>query len=128
MGPAGLMTGTTLLQAGFEVHFFDHKKAAGRKFLVAGHGGFNLTHSEDKEVFKAKYNHPFLKDAFLKFDNDEWRKWLQSIQIETYVGSSGKIFPIKGIKPIEVLTNWLTTIEKLGGFIHYSHKFYIRII
>lgn len=122
MGPAGLMTGTTLLQAGFEVHFFDHKKAAGRKFLVAGHGGFNLTHSEDKEVFKAKYNHPFLKDAFLKFDNDEWRKWLQSIQIETYVGSSGKIFPIKGIKPIEVLTNWLTTIEKLGGFIHYSHK------
>ena len=122
MGPAGLMAGTTLLQAGFEVHFFDHKKAAGRKFLVAGHGGFNLTHSEDKHIFIEKYNHPFLKNAFLQFDNEEWRKWLQSIQIETYVGSSGKIFPIKGVKPIEVLTNWLTTIEKLGGYIHYSHK------
>ncbi len=122
MGPAGLMAGTTLLQAGFEVHFFDHKKAAGRKFLVAGHGGFNLTHSEDKEAFKEKYNHSFLKNAFLQFDNEKWRKWLLSIQIETYVGSSGKIFPIKGIKPIEVLTNWLTKIEQLGGFIHYSHK------
>ena len=122
MGPAGLMAGTTLLQAGFEVHFFDHKKAAGRKFLVAGHGGFNLTHSEEKETFKEKYNHPFVKDAFQQFDNEEWRKWLRSIQVETYVGSSGKIFPIKGIKPIEVLTNWLSSIEKFGGFIHYSHK------
>ena len=52
MGPAGLMAGTILLEQGFEVHFFDHKKADGRKFLVAGNGGFNLTHSEISETFR----------------------------------------------------------------------------
>ena len=123
MGPAGLMAGTILLEQGFEVHFFDHKKAPGRKFLVAGHGGFNLTHSESIELFKDKYNHSFIKKSFLQFDNEEWRNWLQSkIGIETFVGSSGKIFPLKGIKPIEVLTNWLDKIISLGGKFHYSHK------
>ena len=123
MGPAGLMAGTILLEQGFEVHFFDHKKAAGRKFLVAGHGGFNLTHSESIELFQEKYNHTYLKNAFHQFDNEDWRNWLQSkIGIETFVGSSGKIFPIKGIKPIEVLSNWLDKIISLGGKINYSHK------
>jgi hypothetical protein len=123
MGPAGLMAGTVLLQEGFEVHFFDHKKAAGRKFLVAGHGGFNLTHSESIEFFQEKYNHTYLKNAFHQFDNEDWRNWLHSkIGIETFVGSSGKIFPLKGIKPIEVLSNWLDKIISLGGKFNYSHK------
>ena len=105
MGPAGLRAGSILLEQGFEVHFFDHKKAAGRKFLVAGHGGFNLTHSESIELFQEKYNHTYLKNAFHQFDNEDWRNWLQSkIGIETFVGSSGKIFPIKGIKPIKVFS------------------------
>lgn len=123
MGPAGLMAGTILLQEGFEVHFFDHKKAAGRKFLVAGHGGFNLTHSESVEFFQEKYNHSYLKNAFFQFDNEQFRDWLKStIGIETFVGSSGKIFPLKGIKPIEVLTNWIDKIISLGGKFNYSHK------
>lgn len=121
-GPAGLMAGTILLENGFEVHFFDHKKTAGRKFLVAGNGGFNLTHSEERQQFIEKYNHPFIQNAFLKFDTIAWRNWLQSIGIETFVGSSGKVFPVKGIKPIDVLTNWLNRIEELGGTFHYSHK------
>lgn len=122
MGPAGLMAGTVLLERGFEVHFFDHKKTAGRKFLVAGHGGFNLTHSEDKSLFLERYNHSFVQNAFLKFDNLEWMDFLENIGIKTYVGSSGKIFPVKDIKPIEVLSNWLNKISKLGGIFHYSHS------
>lgn len=122
MGPAGLMAGTVLLERGFDVHFFDHKKTAGRKFLVAGKGGFNLTHSEDKSIFLERYNHSFLQKAFLKFDNREWMTFLKSLGIETYVGSSGKVFPVKGIKPIEVLSSWLDKISELGGAFHYSHS------
>ena len=122
MGPAGLMAGTILLEQGFEVHFFDHKKAAGRKFLVAGNGGFNLTHSEISETFVEKYNRPYLQAAFQQFDNQEWINWLSKIGIETFVGSSGKIFPVKGIKPIEVLSAWIKRIEVLGGIFHFSHK------
>lgn len=123
MGPAGLMAGTVLLEQGFEVHFFDHKKAAGRKFLVAGHGGFNLTHSEPIEQFLEKFNHPFLQSAFRQFDNTSWINFLEKIGIQTYIGSSGKIFPIKGIKPIEVLSAWMNRIKSLGGNLHISHKF-----
>lgn len=122
MGPSGLMAGTVLLERGFDVHFFDHKKAAGRKFLVAGNGGFNLTHSEDQSLFLERYNHSFVQNAFLKFDNHEWMDFLESIGIKTYIGSSGKIFPIIGIKPIEVLSNWLNRISLLGGVFHYSHS------
>lgn len=122
MGPAGLMAGTVLLERGFDVHFFDHKKAAGRKFLVAGHGGFNLTHSEDKIVFLERYNHSFIQDAYLKFDNLAWQHFLEEIGIKTFIGSSGKIFPVKRIKPIEVLTNWLNKITSLGGVFHYTHS------
>jgi uncharacterized flavoprotein (TIGR03862 family) len=122
-GPAGLMAGTTLLERGYEVHFFDHKKAAGRKFLVAGHGGFNLTHSEPSAVFIEKFTHPFIQSAFTNFDNFAWINWLKKIGIETFTGSSGKIFPLKGIKPIEVLSAWMERITQLGGLFHFSHKF-----
>ena len=123
MGPAGLMAGTILLEKGFDVHFFDHKKAAGRKFLVAGHGGFNLTHSELIELFIEKFNHPFIQTAVKLFDNLAWIDFLEKIGIQTYVGSSGKIFPLKGIKPIEVLSAWMDRIINLGGILYFSHKF-----
>lgn len=123
MGPAGLMAGTQLLKRGFEVHFFDQKVAAGRKFLVAGHGGFNLTHSEPVEAFIQRYNHSFIQEAVKTFTNDDFRAWLsKEIKIETYIGSSGKIFPIKGIKPIQVLHNWINYLHYLGAHFHYQHK------
>lgn len=123
MGPAGLMAGSILLKQGFEVHFFDHKKSAGRKFLVAGNGGFNLTHSEKLDFFLEKYTHSFLQSAVQQFDNNAWINFLEKIGIQTFVGSSGKVFPIKGIKPIEVLTKWLEEIKRMGGIFHFSHKF-----
>lgn len=122
MGPAGLMAGTVFLERGFEVHFFEQNKAAGRKFLVAGHGGFNLTHSEEFESFTQKYNHSFIQSAFKQFDNNQWIAFLKKVNVETFVGSSGKIFPLKGIKPIEVLTNWLDYILSLGATVHNFHQ------
>lgn len=122
-GPAGLMAGTSLLEKGYQVDFYDAKNAPGRKFLVAGNGGFNLTHSEQLESFIEKYNHPFIKEAVKEFTNDDFVLFLKKIGIETFVGSSGKIFPIKGIKPIEVIQKWISYIEKLGGKFYFNHQF-----
>jgi len=121
-GPAGLMAGYQLLKLGVKVHFYDQKKAAGRKFLVAGHGGFNLTHSKSINEFVENYSHPKIQDAVRFFDNQKTIEWLQEIGIPTFVGSSGKIFPQKGIKPIEVLDAWLKKIEQLGGMFHFEHR------
>lgn len=121
-GPAGLMAGYELLRNGHSVSFYDHKKAAGRKFLVAGNGGFNLTHSTEGESFSENYNHEFIRNAVSKFSNQDTVEWLKEIGIPTFVGSSGKIFPEQGIKPIEVLTAWLAKIELLGGKFYFQHK------
>jgi len=122
-GPAGLMAGYQLLKRGMEVQFYDQKKVAGRKFLVAGNGGFNLTHSKKLDEFIPNYNHIKIQQAVLEFNNHATIQWLQEIGIPTFVGSSGKIFPQKGIKPIEVLDAWLTKIEGLGGTFHFEHRF-----
>ncbi len=121
-GPAGLMAGYQLLRNGCSVSFYDQKKAAGRKFLVAGHGGFNLTHSLEQDDFRAKYNHTFIQNAVSVFSNQDTIHWLQEIGIPTFVGSSGKIFPEQGIKPIEVLNAWLSKIEEMGGQFYFEHE------
>lgn len=121
-GPAGLMSAYSFALKGLEVHVYDHKKTAGRKFLVAGHGGFNLTHSDSLNQFVSYYNAPQIKEMIKAFDNAMTRDWLSSIGVETYVGSSGKIFPVKGIKPIDVLEKWLSHLKKLGVKFHYTHR------
>ena len=124
MGPAGLMAGSKLAKAGHDVHFYDHKKAAGRKFLVAGNGGFNLTHSEELDSFISKYEGEIIQNAVKSFTNDDWIKFLdQEIKIPTYIGSSGKIFPEKGIKPITVLYNWMNYLTHYKATFHYEHQF-----
>jgi uncharacterized flavoprotein (TIGR03862 family) len=123
MGPAGLMAGSQLAKAGNEIHFFDHKKAAGRKFLVAGNGGFNLTHSEEIISFIEKYDKALIQQAVKEFDNNDWRVFLEKeIKVPTFIGSSGKIFPEKGIKPITVLYNWLNYLIHYGATFHYEHS------
>lgn len=88
----------------YEVSIYEKKKSPGRKFLVAGDGGFNLTHSEDLEHLKSRYSPPlFLDHALNAFDNVALRNWLKEIGIPSFVGSSGRVFPKEGIKPIEVL-------------------------
>ncbi len=119
-GPAGLMAATRLVQAGgFSVSIYDHKASVGRKFLVAGEGGFNLTHSEDMSLFVQKYDNVRLVESIKSFNAIDFRNFLQKIGIETYVGSSGKVFPLEGIKPIQVLNKWL-------GFLKPHVNFFVQ--
>jgi uncharacterized flavoprotein (TIGR03862 family) len=124
-GPAGLMTAHFLShRADIQIELFDANKAVARKFLVAGHGGFNLTNTKELSEFIARYNHPIIKKAVSDFTNQATIVWLSEIGIETYIGSSGKIFPKKGIKPIEVLTNWLDYLEKKNVSISTEHQLF----
>jgi len=122
-GPAGLMAAQILAEKGFKVQIYEQNKAAGRKFLVAGNGGFNLTHSEELESFIEKYDAPEIRDIVKSFDNKNVIDWLSDLGITTYIGSSGKVFPTKNFKPIQVLKAWLDRLEKLGVIIHYEHTF-----
>jgi predicted Rossmann fold flavoprotein len=120
-GPAALMAGTILVENGFNVQFFDHKKAPARKFLVAGHGGFNLTNAEDLASFCEKYDSELVRNAVRFFTPQNFVTFLEKIGIETYVGSSGKVFPRKGMKPIEVLNSWLNYLKVKGAVVHLEH-------
>ena len=122
-GPAGLMAAQQLALQGFKVHVYEQNKAAARKFLVAGNGGFNLTHSEEIQSFVEKYESLQIQDIVRGFDNQKVIEWLLDLGITTYVGSSGKIFPTKNFKPIQVLKAWLDRLEELGVIIHYDHRF-----
>lgn len=121
-GPAGLMAGYQLLKQGHSVQFYDHKKSAGRKFLVAGKGGFNLTHSLELETFVTHYSDEIIKEAVRSFTNSDTIDWLLEIGIPTYIGSSGKIFPEKGIKPIEVLDALKNKLLEFGAVFHFEHQ------
>lgn len=122
-GPAGLMAAQNLAEKGFKVHVYEQNKAAARKFLVAGNGGFNLTHSEEIESFLNKYDAPEIQKIVKNFDNQKVVQWLSDLGITTYVGSSGKIFPTKNFKPIQVLKAWLDRLENLGVVFHYENSF-----
>ena len=122
-GPAGLMAAQQLALKGFRVHVYEQNKAAARKFLVAGNGGFNLTHSEELASFVQKYEAEEIQEMVRNFDNQKVIQWLLDLGITTYVGSSGKIFPTKNFKPIQVLKAWLDELEKLGVTIHYDYVF-----
>jgi len=122
-GPAALMLACSLDPGKYEVSIHEKNAALGRKFLVAGKGGFNLTHSEDLRQFADRYTprafiYPFLQ----AFSNSGFREWLKSIGIETYVGTSKRVFPVKGIKPIEVLKAIEAQLLKNKVTVHYLHE------
>lgn len=121
-GPAALMAGTFLLEAGHKVTFYEQKKAAGRKFLVAGHGGFNLSNSIDQAAFLSMYDREEIREMVQAFGVDELVRFLAKIGIPTYIGSSGKIFPEPHIKPIDVLNAWLDYLKKLGAIFHFDSR------
>ena len=107
----------------YEVSIYEKNSALGRKFLVAGEGGLNLTHSELPTNFIQKYTpFHFLESAFGQFSNEEFILWLSTLGIETYVGSSGRVFPKKGMKPIQVLSILLAKIKDRGVTIHTKQE------
>ena len=123
-GPSSLLLAAYLDVEKFDITIYEKNKTAGRKFLVAGKGGFNLTHSESiTELIKRYTPSDFLKDALLSFTNDDFRNWLQSIGIPTYIGSSKRIYPEEGIKPITVLNTILNHLKGKGIVFKYEHTF-----
>ncbi|APG65000.1 DNA-binding protein [Tenacibaculum todarodis] len=123
-GPSAFLLASFLDEAKFTVTIYEKNKTAGRKFLVAGKGGFNLTHSEDISTFIKRYTPSnFLKKALLNFTNVDFRNWLAEIGIPTFIGSSKRVYPKEGIKPIEVLTTILNHLKSKNVTIKYEHIF-----
>jgi hypothetical protein len=122
-GPAGLMAATVLSEAGFAVDMFDAKGSAGRKFLVAGRGGLNLTHSEQAETFAGRYgNHAeIFKKLLAGFSPGHLRAWLLGLGVATFVGTSGRVFP-KEANASDILKIWLAALDRRGVAFHYHHR------
>ena len=122
-GPSALMLAAMLDEKKYHVHVYEKNAAVGRKFLVAGDGGFNLTHSESIDSFVTRYTpQDFLEPVLRAFTNQDLCVWLKSIGIETYTGSSKRIFPVKGIKPIEVLNAFLEKLKTNNVQLHTHHE------
>ena len=121
-GPAALMLAAQLDETKFDVTIYERNSAVGRKFLVAGDGGFNLTHSEELEKFIQRYTPAeFFKPIISSFTNTNLQEWLKNIGIETFVGSSKRVFPIEGIKPIDVLNAILNELKRKNVQIKTNH-------
>ena len=122
-GPAGLMAAEAALAGGARVDIYDAMPSAGRKFLMAGKSGLNITHSEDEAVFRARYD---AQDARLAamveaFGPSEIVKWMAGLGIEAHVGSSGRVFPI-GMKASPLLRRWLARLGEAGAVLHTRHR------
>ena len=111
-GPAGLMAAEVLSSAGVRVCVFDAMPSIGRKFLLAGKGGLNLTHAEPAALFAARYGQrrQQIEGLFKAFDAASVRQWAASLGVETFVGSSGRVFP-KDMKAAPLLRAWLTRLR-----------------
>lgn len=112
-GPAGLMAAETLAQAGHTVQVFEAKPSAGRKFLMAGRGGLNITHSEPAERFNARYGAraPEFAAMLAALNANALCEWVHGLGIKTFVGSSGRVFPAE-MKAAPLLRAWINRLRK----------------
>jgi uncharacterized flavoprotein (TIGR03862 family) len=122
-GPAGLMAAETLAQGGAAVTVYDVMPSAGRKFLMAGRGGLNLTHSEPLPAFLAQYREaePSLAGAIKTFPPERLRAWCEALGQPTFVGTSGRIFP-KVLKASPLLRAWLRRLDAMGVSFSMRHR------
>jgi uncharacterized flavoprotein (TIGR03862 family) len=122
-GPAGLMAAEGIRAAGHEVHVYDAKPSACRKFLLAGVGGMNITHSEAYPDFIQRYydKADWLDRAISQFNADALCDWIHVLGIETFVGSSGRVFP-KDMKAAPLLRHWLKRLRESSVELHMRHK------
>ncbi|MGB1042335.1 MAG: NAD(P)/FAD-dependent oxidoreductase [Tenacibaculum sp.] len=122
-GPSALLAASFLDATKFDITIYDKKKSIGRKFLVAGDGGFNLTHGEIIEQMIARYTpSDFLEEALLNFTNKDLQNWLLKIGIPTFTGSSNRVYPEKGIKPIQVLNKIKDVLIKKNVLFKYNYE------
>ena len=122
-GPAGLMAAERLVAAGVGVDVFDAMPSVGRKFLLAGRGGLNLTHSEPFEAFAARYGarRPQVQPLLQAFDAQAVRDWAQGLGVDTFVGTSGRVFPAS-MKAAPLLRAWLHRLREAGVRFHMRHR------
>jgi uncharacterized flavoprotein (TIGR03862 family) len=114
-GPAGLRAAEVATLRGARVLLCDAQPSAGRKFLIAGRGGLNLTHSEPVENFSARYRAEpeRWRDLLIEFSPDQLRDWASKLEVETYVGTSGRVFP-RGQKAARLLRAWIQRLHRMG--------------
>jgi uncharacterized flavoprotein (TIGR03862 family) len=122
-GPAGLMAAEVLSKAGVAVDLFDAMPSLGRKFLRAGIGGLNITHTEAKAEFLRRYGarQAVIAPMLERFDAAALRSWVHGLGIETFVGSSGRVFPA-GLKAAPLLRAWLHRLRLQGVVFHVRHR------
>jgi len=121
-GPAGLMAAETARAAGATVDLYERMGSVGRKFLIAGKGGLNLTHSESFDAFASRYRGRVDEVArWLRgFDAGALRAWARGLGIETFVGSSGRVFPLD-LKAAPLLRGWVRRLRADGVRFHVGH-------
>ena len=122
-GPAGLMAAEVLSQSGVQVDLFDAKPSIGRKFLLAGKGGLNLTHSEDFASFVSRFGAraPQIEPLLRAFDGPALREWAAALGISTFVGTSGRVFPTD-MKAAPLLRAWLHRLREAGMHFHMRSR------
>ena len=122
-GPAGLMAAQVLAQAGVAVHVYDAMPSIGRKFLLAGKGGLNLTHSESADRFAGRYGarRSAIEDLLRDFGPEAVRAWAHGLGIPTFVGTSGRVFP-QDMKAAPLLRAWLARLRAAGVQFHMRHR------
>ena len=122
-GPAGLAAAEALAARELSVVVYDAAPSPARKFLLAGRGGLNLTHSENLELFLARYDNidPLLRAAIEAFPPAALRAWSDSLGQATFVGSSGRVFPT-ALKTSPLLRTWLLRLRNLGVIFKFRHR------
>lgn len=122
-GPAGLMAAEVLSAQGVQVDLYDSMPSVGRKFLLAGRGGLNLTHSEPFDIFLGRFGdrRARLEPLLKAFGPDAVREWAHALGVETFVGTSGRVFP-KDMKAAPLLRAWLRRLREAGVRFHMRHR------
>lgn len=123
-GPAGLMAAEVLASSdGLNVHLFEAKPSVGRKFLIAGKGGLNLTHAEPFVQFVERFSPEYgtIRKWLESFGPEELREWSRELGVETFVGPSGRVFPV-GLKAFPLLQRWLQRLRSAGVTFHTRHR------
>ncbi|MDY6458978.1 TIGR03862 family flavoprotein [Acinetobacter faecalis] len=121
-GPAGLMAAEVLSQQNYDVHVYEQKPSAARKFLMAGKTGLNISHAEPVDVFVQRYDRVEWLSPWVKQWDANWiQAWMKSLGIESYIGTSGRVFPIE-MKAAPLLRAWLKRLMEDGVKLHYRHQ------
>jgi hypothetical protein len=126
-GPAGLMAAEVLSHVGVKVDLYDAMPSVGRKFLMAGKGGLNISHAEAFDAFLSRYaqRRAELEPMLTDFSPEALRAWVKELGFDTFVGSSGRVFPTE-MKAAPLLRAWLQRLRRAGVRFHVRHQWHSR--